>query len=30
MASVELKEINKIYDGGVKAIQNANLFIEDR
>ncbi len=30
MAKVELKGIGKIYDGGVRAVQNANITIEDR
>ena len=29
MASVELKGIGKIYDGGVRAVEDVNLFIED-
>jgi len=30
MASVELKNVSKVYDGKVKAVQDANLVIEDR
>ncbi|MBP5175355.1 MAG: sn-glycerol-3-phosphate ABC transporter ATP-binding protein UgpC [Treponema sp.] len=30
MAKVELKGIGKIYDGGVRAVQNANITIEDK
>lgn len=30
MAKVELKGIGKIYDGNVRAVQNANITIEDR
>ena len=30
MAKVELKGIGKIYDGGVQAVENANIVIEDR
>ncbi|MBB5217853.1 MULTISPECIES: sn-glycerol-3-phosphate ABC transporter ATP-binding protein UgpC [Treponema] len=30
MAKVELKGIGKIYDGGVHAVQNANITIEDK
>jgi multiple sugar transport system ATP-binding protein len=30
MASVDLKNVNKVYDGKVKAIQDASLLIEDR
>jgi len=30
MAKVELKGIGKIYEGGVRAVQNANITIEDR
>ena len=30
MAKVELKGIGKIYDGGVRAVQNANITIEDQ
>ena len=29
MASVELKGIGKIYDGGVRAVEDVNLVIED-
>lgn len=30
MAKVELKGIGKIYEGGVRAVQNCNITIEDR
>ena len=30
MAKVELKGIGKIYDGGVRAVDNANITIEDQ
>ncbi|MCR5189477.1 MAG: sn-glycerol-3-phosphate ABC transporter ATP-binding protein UgpC [Treponema sp.] len=30
MAKVELKAIGKIYDGGVRAVSNANITIEDK
>ena len=30
MAKVELKGIGKIYDGGVRAVNNANITIEDK
>ncbi|MDR0411748.1 MAG: sn-glycerol-3-phosphate ABC transporter ATP-binding protein UgpC [Treponema sp.] len=30
MAKVELKGIGKIYDGGVRAVDNANITIEDK
>lgn len=30
MAKVELKGIGKIYDGGVRAVENANITIEDQ
>ena len=30
MAKVELKGIGKIYDGNVRAVQNANITIEDK
>ena len=30
MASVEMKNVNKVYEGKVTAIQNANLFIQDK
>ncbi|MDR2767268.1 MAG: sn-glycerol-3-phosphate ABC transporter ATP-binding protein UgpC [Treponema sp.] len=30
MAKVELRDICKIYDGGVKAVDNANIVVEDR
>ncbi len=30
MASVELKNVNKVYDGKVTAIQNATLYIQDK
>jgi len=30
LAKVELKGIGKIYDGGVRAVQNANITIEDK
>ncbi len=30
MASVELKNVSKVYDGKVKAVQDANLVVEDR
>ena len=30
MAKVELKGIGKIYDGGVRAVENANIVIEDQ
>lgn len=30
MAKVELKGIGKIYDGGVQAVENANIVIEDK
>jgi multiple sugar transport system ATP-binding protein len=30
MAKVELKDICKIYDGGVKAVENANITVEDK
>ncbi|MEC8093378.1 MAG: ATP-binding cassette domain-containing protein, partial [Planctomycetota bacterium] len=29
MASVELKGIGKVYDGGVRAVEDVNLVIED-
>ena len=30
MAKVELKGIGKVYDGGVRAVNNANITIEDK
>ncbi len=30
MATVELKEINKMYEGGVHAVKSANITIQDR
>ena len=30
MAKVELKGIGKVYDGGVRAVDNANITIEDK
>ena len=30
MATVKLENICKIYDGGVKAVDNVNIDIEDR
>ena len=30
MAKVELKGIGKIYEGNVRAVQNANITIEDK
>ena len=30
MAKVELKGIGKIYDGGVRAVTNANIVVEDK
>ena len=30
MAKVELKGIGKVYDGGVRAVENANIVIEDK
>ncbi|MGH0054518.1 MAG: ABC transporter ATP-binding protein, partial [Sphaerochaetaceae bacterium] len=30
MATVQLKNISKVYDGGVKAVDNVNIDIEDR
>jgi len=30
MANVELKNINKVYDGGVHAVRNANITIADK
>ena len=30
MASVELKNVRKVYPGGVEAVKDANLFIEDK
>ena len=30
MATVELKGISKVYDGGVKAVNDANIIIQDR
>ena len=30
MAKVELKGIGKVYDGGVRAVDNANITIEDQ
>ena len=30
MAKVELKGIGKVYDGGVRAVSNANITIEDK
>ena len=30
MAKVELKSISKVYDGGVKAVDNANIVVEDK
>ncbi|MCL2185203.1 MAG: ABC transporter ATP-binding protein, partial [Treponema sp.] len=29
MAKVEMKSISKVYDGGVKAVDNANITVED-
>jgi len=30
MARVELKGISKVYDGGVRAVENANIVVEDK
>ena len=30
MAKVELKGISKVYDGGVKAVEDANIVVEDK
>jgi len=30
MAKVELKSISKVYDGGVRAVDNANITVEDK
>ena len=30
MAKVELKGISKVYEGGVKAVDNANIVVEDK
>jgi len=30
MAKVELKGIGKVYDGGVRAVNNANITIDTR
>jgi len=30
MATVELKSISKVYDGGVRAVNNANITIQDK
>ncbi|MCL2179708.1 MAG: sn-glycerol-3-phosphate ABC transporter ATP-binding protein UgpC [Treponema sp.] len=30
MAKVELKNISKVYDGGVKAVDNANIIVDDK
>ncbi|MDR0709707.1 MAG: ABC transporter ATP-binding protein, partial [Spirochaetaceae bacterium] len=30
MAKVELKSITKVYDGNVKAVDNANIVVEDK
>ncbi len=30
MATVELKGIGKVYDGGVRAVDNANITVNDR
>jgi multiple sugar transport system ATP-binding protein len=30
MAKVELKNISKVYDGGVRAVENANIVVEDK
>ena len=30
MAKVVIEDVSKIYPGGVKAVDNANLVIEDR
>jgi multiple sugar transport system ATP-binding protein len=30
MAKVELKGISKVYDGGVRAVDNANIVVEDK
>jgi multiple sugar transport system ATP-binding protein len=30
MATVELRNISKVYDGGVKAVENANITIQDK
>ena len=30
MAKVELKSITKVYDGGVRAVENANIVVEDK
>lgn len=30
MAKVELKGIGKVYDGNVRAVENANIVIEDQ
>jgi len=30
MAKVEMKSISKVYDGGVRAVDNANIVVEDK
>ncbi|MBJ2355025.1 ATP-binding cassette domain-containing protein, partial [Sphaerochaeta sp. S2] len=30
MATVQLKNISKVYDGGVKAVDNVNIEVQDR
>ena len=30
MATVELKNIGKVYEGGVRAVENANITVNDR
>ncbi|MBN1241077.1 MAG: sn-glycerol-3-phosphate ABC transporter ATP-binding protein UgpC [Spirochaetales bacterium] len=30
MAKVELRNISKVYEGGVKAVENANIVVEDK
>jgi multiple sugar transport system ATP-binding protein len=30
MAKVELKSISKVYEGGVRAVENANIVVEDK
>lgn len=30
MAKVEIKSVSKVYDGGVRAVDNANIVVEDK
>ncbi|MDR0495881.1 MAG: sn-glycerol-3-phosphate ABC transporter ATP-binding protein UgpC [Treponema sp.] len=30
MAKVEIKSVSKVYDGGVRAVENANIVVEDK